>query len=81
MNDPAGALQHFFDRWTEPIVLAELVAIVAAVVAALMFVRLGVYLLRLMQFSDSGMDLELRFWIADPENGVNNVRPEGDALQ
>ena len=31
---------------------------------------------RLMQFGDSGMDLELRFWIADPENGVNNVRSE-----
>jgi small-conductance mechanosensitive channel len=31
---------------------------------------------RLMQFSESGMDLELRFWIADPENGVNNVRSE-----
>ena len=31
---------------------------------------------RLMQFSDSGMDLELRFWIADPENGVNNVRSD-----
>jgi small-conductance mechanosensitive channel len=22
------------------------------------------------------MDLELRFWIADPENGVNNVRSD-----
>jgi small-conductance mechanosensitive channel len=31
---------------------------------------------RLMQFSDHGMDLELRFWIADPENGVNNVRSD-----
>jgi small-conductance mechanosensitive channel len=31
---------------------------------------------RLMQFGDSGMDLELRFWISDPENGVNNVRSE-----
>jgi small-conductance mechanosensitive channel len=31
---------------------------------------------RLMQFSESGMDLELRFWIADPENGVNNVRSD-----
>ena len=31
---------------------------------------------RLMQFSDHGMDLELRFWIADPQNGVNNVRSE-----
>jgi small-conductance mechanosensitive channel len=29
---------------------------------------------RLMQFTDHGMDLELRFWIADPQNGVNNVR-------
>jgi small-conductance mechanosensitive channel len=31
---------------------------------------------RLMQFGDHGMDLELRFWISDPENGVNNVRSE-----
>jgi small-conductance mechanosensitive channel len=31
---------------------------------------------RLMQFADYGMDLELRFWIADPENGVNNVRSD-----
>jgi small-conductance mechanosensitive channel len=31
---------------------------------------------RLIQFGDHGMDLELRFWIADPENGVNNVRSD-----
>ena len=31
---------------------------------------------RLMGFHDYGMDLELRFWIADPENGVNNVRSD-----
>ena len=31
---------------------------------------------RLIQFTDHGMDLELRFWIADPQNGVNNVRSE-----
>ena len=31
---------------------------------------------RLMQFSETGMDLELRFWIADPQNGVNNVRSD-----
>lgn len=31
---------------------------------------------RLMAFSDHGMDLELRFWIADPQEGVNNVRSE-----
>jgi small-conductance mechanosensitive channel len=31
---------------------------------------------RLMAFSDYGMDLELRFWIADPQEGVNNVRSE-----
>ena len=31
---------------------------------------------RLMGFVDSGMELELRFWIADPENGVNNVRSD-----
>jgi small-conductance mechanosensitive channel len=29
-----------------------------------------------MQFTDHGMDLELRFWIADPQNGVNNVRSD-----
>jgi small-conductance mechanosensitive channel len=31
---------------------------------------------RLMQFTDHGMDLELRFWIADPQDGVNNVRSD-----
>ncbi len=31
---------------------------------------------RLMHFGDSGIDLELRFWIADPQAGVNNVRSE-----
>jgi small-conductance mechanosensitive channel len=31
---------------------------------------------RLMGFNDYGMDLELRFWIADPEAGVNNVRSD-----
>ena len=31
---------------------------------------------RLMSFGDSGVDLELRFWIRDPENGVNNVRSD-----
>lgn len=31
---------------------------------------------RLMHFSDSGIDLELRFWIADPQAGVNNVRSD-----
>ena len=31
---------------------------------------------RLMQFGDHGMDLELRFWISDPQNGVNNVRSD-----
>jgi small-conductance mechanosensitive channel len=31
---------------------------------------------RLMSFHDYGMDLELRFWIADPEGGVNNVRSD-----
>ncbi|MCC7461143.1 MAG: mechanosensitive ion channel [Gammaproteobacteria bacterium] len=31
---------------------------------------------RLMQFGEAGMDLELRFWIADPQNGVNNVRSD-----
>jgi small-conductance mechanosensitive channel len=31
---------------------------------------------RLMNFGDSGIDLELRFWIADPQEGVNNVRSD-----
>jgi small-conductance mechanosensitive channel len=31
---------------------------------------------RLMHFGDSGIELELRFWIADPQAGVNNVRSE-----
>jgi len=31
---------------------------------------------RLMGFGDSGIDLELRFWIPDPQEGVNNVRSD-----
>ena len=31
---------------------------------------------RLMGFGDFGFDLELRFWIADPQEGVNNVRSD-----
>lgn len=31
---------------------------------------------RLMAFGDFGFDLELRFWIADPQEGVNNVRSD-----
>ena len=31
---------------------------------------------RLMHFGDSGVELELRFWIADPQDGVNNVRSD-----
>jgi small-conductance mechanosensitive channel len=31
---------------------------------------------RLMQFGDNGIELELRFWISDPQEGVNNVRSE-----
>jgi small-conductance mechanosensitive channel len=31
---------------------------------------------RLISFEDSGMRLEIRFWIADPVNGVNNVRSD-----
>jgi small-conductance mechanosensitive channel len=31
---------------------------------------------RLMHFGDSGIELELRFWIADPQEGVNNVRSD-----
>jgi small-conductance mechanosensitive channel len=31
---------------------------------------------RLVEFADSGITLELRLWISDPENGVTNVRSE-----
>ena len=31
---------------------------------------------RLMHFGDSGIELELRFWISDPQEGVNNVRSD-----
>jgi small-conductance mechanosensitive channel len=31
---------------------------------------------RLMAFEDYGMRTEVRFWIADPMNGVNNVRSD-----
>jgi small-conductance mechanosensitive channel len=31
---------------------------------------------RLMAFGDYGFELELRFWIADPQEGVNNVRSD-----
>jgi small-conductance mechanosensitive channel len=31
---------------------------------------------RLMHFGESGIDLELRFWIPDPHEGVNNVRSD-----
>lgn len=31
---------------------------------------------RMMGFNDYGIDLELRFWITDPQEGVNNVRSD-----
>ncbi len=31
---------------------------------------------RLMSFGDSGIDLELRVWIKDPQEGINNIRSE-----
>ena len=31
---------------------------------------------RVMHFGDFGIELELRFWIADPQEGVNNVRSD-----
>ena len=31
---------------------------------------------RLMHFGDHGIELELRFWIPDPHEGVNNVRSD-----
>ncbi len=30
----------------------------------------------MMGFNDYGFDLELRFWISDPQEGVNNVRSD-----
>jgi len=33
-------------------------------------------LCRLMNFADSGIELELRLWIGDPENGLGGVRSE-----
>jgi len=29
-----------------------------------------------MHFGDSGIELELLFWISDPQDGVNNVRSD-----
>lgn len=31
---------------------------------------------RIMAFADNGITLELRFWIQDPEDGINNVRSD-----
>ncbi len=31
---------------------------------------------RLLEFADYGMEIELRFWIGDPAEGVNNVRSD-----
>lgn len=31
---------------------------------------------RLMAFADSGIDLELRVWITDPQDGINNIRSD-----
>jgi small-conductance mechanosensitive channel len=31
---------------------------------------------RVMKFDDNGIALELRFWILDPEDGINNVRSD-----
>jgi small-conductance mechanosensitive channel len=31
---------------------------------------------RMMSFGDHGIELELRFWIPDPHEGVNNVRSD-----
>lgn len=31
---------------------------------------------RMMGFNDYGFDLEVRFWISDPQEGVNNVRSD-----
>jgi small-conductance mechanosensitive channel len=31
---------------------------------------------RVIAFGENGIELELRFWIRDPEDGVNNVRSD-----
>jgi small-conductance mechanosensitive channel len=31
---------------------------------------------RVKEFADNGINLELRFWIRDPEDGINNVRSD-----
>jgi small-conductance mechanosensitive channel len=31
---------------------------------------------RLMEFADSGIALELRIWIMDPEQGIGNIRSD-----
>jgi small-conductance mechanosensitive channel len=31
---------------------------------------------RLLEFADFGLEIELRFWIGDPAEGVNNVRSD-----
>ncbi|WP_222105428.1 mechanosensitive ion channel family protein [Denitromonas ohlonensis] len=31
---------------------------------------------RMLEFADSGIQLELRIWISDPENGIGNVRTD-----
>ncbi len=31
---------------------------------------------RLMEFGDNGIQLELRIWISDPQNGISNVRSD-----
>ncbi len=31
---------------------------------------------RIMEFGDNGIALELRYWIRDPEDGINNVRSD-----
>lgn len=33
---------------------------------------------RMIGFNDYGIDLELRFWISDPQEGVNNIRSDAN---
>jgi small-conductance mechanosensitive channel len=53
-----------------------LVALLAAVGDHPRILRDPAPVSRLMAFEDYGMRLEVRFWIADPMNGVNNVRSD-----
>jgi len=57
-NDPEMAMQLMLDAATE---MDRVLSTPAAAI-------------RLLNFGDSGINLELRVWINDPQNGINSVR-------